>query len=105
MLGGKKLISSIACMSLLLLLGAVGHAESGRKIKNKVQPTVPPIARQMGLRGSVRLEVQIAADGTVKSVKALGGHPLLIQSAEDAVRKWRYEPGTACKEIVEFNFQ
>ena len=105
MLGGKKLITAMAMASLVLLLSSSGQAESGRKIKHQVPPAVPPIARQMGLTGTVRLEIQIAADGTVKSAKPLAGHPLLIQSAEDAVRKWRYEPGPPSKEIVEFNFQ
>lgn len=105
MLGGNKLVTAMSLISLVLLLSGIGQAEGGRKIKHQVQPAVPPIARQMGLSGTVRLEIQIAADGTVKSAKPLGGHPLLIQSAEDAVRKWRYEPGTPSKEIVEFNFQ
>lgn len=105
MLGGKKLITAMAMVSLVLLLSGTGLAEGGRKIKHQVQPAVPPIARQMGISGTVRLEIQIAADGSVKSAKPLGGHPLLIQSAEDAVRKWRFEPGSPSKQIVEFNFQ
>lgn len=88
----------------MLLLGSAAHAQAGRKVRSQVRPELPEMARQMKLRGAVRLEVDVAADGTVKSTKALGGHPLLLQCAEQAVRKWRFEPGPAGKTVVEFNF-
>ena len=91
------LIAVLACVS-------TAAAEEMRKVKSEVRPEVPAMARQMKLKGTVRLEVEVAADGTVKSTKPLGGHPLLIQSAEQAVRKWRFEPGPAGKTVVEFNF-
>jgi outer membrane biosynthesis protein TonB len=53
----------------------------------------------------VRLEVQVAADGKVKTVKALGGHPLLVSAAEDAIRRWKFEPGSESKELRTFNFK
>ncbi len=82
--------------------GAPG--ETQRKVKSQVQPVVPEIAKHMNLKGTVRLEIEIGSDGVVKSTRALGGHPVLIQSAEEAIKKWRYEPGPASKTIVEFNF-
>ena len=88
----------------LLLASSAAFAGSVRKIKSQVQPDIPEIARRMHLKGTVRLEVEVAADGKVTSTRALGGHPLLIESAEQAVRKWRYEPGPAAKLVVEFNF-
>lgn len=87
-----------------VLLGGPAHADQPRKVKNQVQPTISDLARQMKLKGTVRLEIEIAADGSVKSTRALGGHPLLIESAEQAVRKWHYEPGPPTKTVVEFNF-
>jgi outer membrane biosynthesis protein TonB len=51
------------------------------------------------------LEIQITPSGEVKTVKALGGHPLLIPAAEDAIRKWRYEPAQeTTTTVVEFRF-
>jgi outer membrane biosynthesis protein TonB len=47
----------------------------------------------------------VAQNGTVKSTKVVGGHPLLVNAATDAVRKWKFEP--AAEEttgIVEFKF-
>ncbi len=34
----------------------------------------------------------IAKDGTIKEVEVLSGHPLLVPSVQDAVRRWRYRP-------------
>ena len=45
-------------------------------------------------------------NGTVKSAKPVGGHPLLVNAATDAVRRWRFEPGPGeTNGIVEFKFQ
>lgn len=79
-------------------------AEPERKVVIRVKPAYPELARQMNVTGTVKIEVVIAANGTVKSVKPVGGHPLLIQSASDAVRKWQYAPGGETKAIVEFQF-
>ena len=63
-----------------------------RKIKSRAQPMYPELARRMKLSGTVKLELIIGPDGKVKSAKVLGGHPLLAESALDAVRRWVYEP-------------
>ena len=101
----RDVIKLLASTAIVIAIScAFASAEEARRIKSQVQPTVPEMAQHMGLKGTVRLEIEIAADGTVKSAKPLGGHPLLIQSAEQAVRKWRYTPGPPAKTVVEFNF-
>jgi len=79
--------------------------DDGRKVVQQVAPVYPEIARRMRLSGQVRLEVIVLADGKVKSVKALGGHPLLVSAAEDAVKRWKFEPGGESKELRIFNFK
>lgn len=79
-------------------------AEPDRKVVNRVQPSYPDLARKLNVTGTVKIEVVIAANGSVKSVKPLGGHPLLIQSASQALRKWRFAPGSETTTIVEFHF-
>jgi len=64
--------------------------EVNRKVLNRVMPEYPPMAKTMGLRGSVRVEVLVAPNGTVKSLQIKGGHPVLAQAAADAVRKWKW---------------
>jgi outer membrane biosynthesis protein TonB len=39
--------------------------------------------------------VVISAAGKVQSTRVIGGHPLLINAAVEAVRKWKYEPASA----------
>jgi TonB family protein len=56
--------------------------------------------------GFVKVEVVITPAGTVKSAKALGGHPLLIESALDAVKKFKYEAAASeTTQVVIFTFK
>jgi TonB family protein len=76
-----------------------------RKAKTKPGATYPELARRMNVSGVVRVEVVITAAGSVKSAKALGGHPLLIDSALEAVKKWKFEPAAAeTTQVVAFDF-
>ncbi len=60
----------------------------------------------MGISGIVRLAVVIAPNGNVKTTSAVGGHPLLVNAAMDAVKKWKFEPaGAASTETVEIKFE
>lgn len=70
-----------------------------RKVKTKVMPDYPTLARQMRVSGRVKIETTIAADGHVSNTKVIGGSPLLVSAAMDAIKKWRFEP--AAKETVE----
>jgi TonB family protein len=77
-----------------------------RALKVRSSPVYPAIARQMKLKGSVRLQVTIKADGSVRDVVVLGGHPLLADAAARCVKQWRFEPAAAeTKGVVEINFQ
>ncbi len=71
----------------------------GRKVKTAVKPDYPPVARQLRVTGTVRLEATVAPDGKVRDTKVLGGSPLLVQEAVTAVKKWKYEETS--KETVE----
>ena len=80
--------------------------ELSRKAKTRVAPIYPDIARRMSITGTVRLAVVVAPNGSVKSSKAVGGHPVLVNAAMDAVRQWKFEPAaTEITCIVEFKFQ
>lgn len=80
------------------------HAE--RKIVSKVAPVYPELAKRMHVSGVVKLEIVVANNGTVKSARALGGNPVLIESASDAVRKWKFEAGAAqTTEVLQLTFE
>jgi len=60
----------------------------------------------MRISGTVRIEAVVAPNGSVKSTSVIGGHPVLVQSAQDAVRKCKWEPTShETKEVVILNFR
>jgi TonB family protein len=85
-------------------LSASSSAEAARRIVRQTPPVYPEMARKIGLGGTVKVVAVIAADGDVKSVEPVGGSPLLIKAAEDAVAKWKFAPGTESRQTVELHF-
>jgi TonB family protein len=74
--------------------------------KDQVSPNYLGLLKRMKVHGKVKLEVSVAQDGRVKSVRVVGGHPLLAPSAEDAVKQWRFESGPSVTlQMVEFDFK
>ncbi len=65
-----------------------------RYFDNK-RPVYPLAARRNGYEGTIILTVQVLSSGTVGElrVKKSSGYEILDQSAREAVRKWRFEPG------------
>jgi TonB family protein len=71
-----------------------------------VQPVYPELARKMNIGGSVKVEVVVAPNGTVKDAKVVGGHPVLANAALEAVKKWRFEPAAVeSTGVVDFKFE
>ncbi len=84
---------------------AWGQEETTRKVKSQVAPVYPELARKMNITGTVKVQITIATNGTIKNVKLVGGHPLLANAAMETVKKWRYEPANAeTTTVVEFHF-
>jgi TonB family protein len=80
--------------------------EGKRKVKSKTNPQFSELARRMNLSGKVKIEIVIAPDGRVKNTRAIGGHPLLVQSCLDAVKDWRFEAAPEeTTQIIEFDFK
>lgn len=79
--------------------------ETHRKVKSKVSPVYPELARRMNISGVVKVRVTVAANGSVKDAQLVGGHPVLANAAMDAVKKWRFETRPEeTSETVEFRF-
>jgi TonB family protein len=77
-----------------------------RKPKTRVSPVYPEVARRMSIVGTVRLAVVVGPNGAVKSAKPIGGHPVLVNAAVDAMKQWRFEPAAGeSSGVVEFKFQ
>jgi protein TonB len=78
---------------------------TARKIKNRVEPVYPELAKKNNISGSARVELLVAPDGRVKDVKVLGGNPVLVQAVMAAVVKWKYEPAAEESTVViKFDF-
>jgi len=77
-----------------------------RRAKSKVQPSYPDLARRMNIAGTVKIQVVVAPNGTVKDAHVVGGHPVLATAALDAAKKWRFEPSSAeSSGVIDFKFE
>jgi TonB family protein len=77
-----------------------------RRAKSKVQPSYPELARKMNIAGTVKVQVVVAPNGTVKDAHVVGGHPVLATAALDAAKKWRFEPASSeSSGIIDFKFE
>ncbi len=83
---------------------AVAADDQARKVKNRVEPIYPDLAKRMNLSGMVKIEVVVNTGGTAKSMKPLGGNPVLIEAATEALKKWRWDTGPETTEIIMFRF-
>ena len=79
----------------------VGGNVQAAHLVNRVQPIYPPLARQTRISGTVKLHAIIGKSGAVEQLQVVSGHPLLVQSALDAVKQWRYQPTLLNGEPVE----
>lgn len=103
----RKALVSVA---LSAFVGAFALAQSSseegkRKVKTKVAPAYPELAKRMNVTGRVKIEVIITPEGKVKSTRAVGGHPLLVQACVDAVKEWKFAAAPEeTTQVVEFEF-
>jgi TonB family protein len=61
---------------------------------HKIAPGYPMQARNERISGKVVLSATIGADGSVGEIAVVSGSPILAEAAKQAVRQWRYHPGT-----------
>ena len=59
-------------------------------VKHTIVPGYPMLARQARITGTVNLDVDVAADGSVSSAVGSGAHNLLDRAAEENVRQWTF---------------
>lgn len=104
----KSLLLLLTLIALFVTFPVVSvHAQDtiDRKVKSRVSPLYPEIARKMNLAGVVKIELTVAPNGAVKETKVIGGHPILVNAAVDAVKKWKFETASADSTgTVEFRF-
>jgi len=69
-----------------------GGEVTAASIITQTRPAYPPLARQARIQGTVVLHAIIDKEGKVAQLEVVSGHPLLVQSAIEAVKQWRYKP-------------
>jgi protein TonB len=67
----------------------------------RIQPTYPPLAKQARIAGAVVLQAEISKDGSIQNLHVISGHPMLVPSAIEAVKQWKYRPYILNGEPVE----
>jgi protein TonB len=70
----------------------VGGNVAQANLIHMVNPQYPAIAKTAHISGTILLHAIIGKDGTVQNLQYISGPPLLMQSAMDAVKQWRYKP-------------
>jgi TonB family protein len=92
--------------SVVSAQNASASGNSDRKVSSRISPSYPDLAKKMHIHGIVRVEAVVRANGTVKTTRVLGGNPVLVDAAIDAVGKWKFEPTqNETTEIVQLSFE
>ncbi len=70
----------------------VGASVAAAQIEQQVPPVYPALAKEAHVSGTVVLHAVIGKDGALLKLDPVSGPPMLLASAMDAVRQWRYKP-------------
>jgi TonB family protein len=95
----------VAALALAFTMALPARAADDRAVKSRVAPVYPEIAKRLKISGVVKIEATVDATGKVTNVKTVSGNHMLSESAEDAVRRWKFEPGTGDATVdIDINF-
>ena len=99
--GKTRLRGLVAATAALLLLWTPAEGQDFQRVsseramsaaKKKDDPVYPPMAKRMGVEGVVEIDVFIDEAGKVLDAKKVAGHPVLVNAAIKAVKKWEFDP-------------
>ena len=79
----------------------VGGMVQQAKMVRMVNPVYPQEAKAARIQGTVRYNVILATDGTIRHMTLIDGHPVLVSAATEAVKQWVYNPTLLNGEPVE----
>lgn len=81
-------------LAVLLLVGGLNTTASSAVdslcTKHILAPSYPRLAWLAQLTGTVSVDIDVAADGKVRSAVGSGGHNLLNRAAEENAREWTF---------------
>jgi TonB family protein len=73
---------------------------NSRKALKMVAVQYPSVLKSRGIGGTVKLRVQVNANGTVKDVQVLGGNPILSECSVKAMKLWLFVAAEKDESIV-----
>src|SRR5437879_9847424 len=79
----------------------VGGQVQQANLIRQPKPVYPPPRKQARIQGVVRFNAIIGKDGTIQNLTLMSGHPLLVPSAQEAVKTPLYTPTLLNGEPVE----
>src|SRR5438309_466697 len=81
------LVCLFACVVSVPLFSQSGEGASERRVIARVEAKYPPTLERLYIGGVVRLQVDMAANGTGETAQLIGGNPILGQAAIAAVKQ------------------
>lgn len=105
----KRILIPLSTLLLLLSFSSAALAQeqvgSSRKVLTTAKPVYPELARKMQIYGTVKIQATVSPDGKLSSSHVMGGSPLLVQAAVDAIKNWQWAPQSSeSTELVEVTF-
>jgi TonB family protein len=105
----RAFLLALTVTQITIPLGSLAQQvrpEGKRKIVVEIRPVYPLLARKANLAGTVRLRITVSPAGYPVSTEQLGGSPVLVKAATEAVSraKWEATP-VETREIVQIRFQ
>ena len=88
-----------SAFAFLVCALSVTAQQDQRQLLEAVAPVYPMVAVYSGTAGEVTVKVTIDNTGAVIAAKALDGNKLLVISAEDAAKRWRFAAGGGATEL------
>lgn len=104
----SRAAAALLALVLLLCMAAPSAWAGQRKVRRKVAPEYPELAKRMNIQGAVLVKVRVAPDGSVTDVHVVRGNGLLEAAAKQAAKEWKFAPGqnsSSEKIVVEFKLK
>jgi len=96
---GRKPPKALILLAIFLTATVPGYGQirldsedAAKLIIEKPEAIYPPLAKQLRLQGTVKADVSVSETGSVIATRLIGGHPILVTPAMDAVKEYIYKP-------------
>jgi TonB family protein len=104
-----RIIAGFLALLVLALASARAQdsdaSEHQREVVHRVPPVYPDLAMRLHLSGIVKLRATVGPNGSVKGVNLIGGNPVFVKAAQDAVTNWKFAPAPdETQESIELRF-